>query len=417
MKINKILLLLLFIVIHSSIYSQISIEYCQSEAKKNYPLVKKYDLIEKSVDYSLSNANSNYYPQVSFTGIAGMVDGMPEFSLPGQESSSNDYNLISIIQLNQNIWDGGITSAHKDKYIAESEIEKADLDITFNQLEDRINNIFFGILLIDERMRLLDILYDNLNRNLKNVETAVTNGTAYKSDMDEIKVEILNTEKSKAELSFSKNSYLNMLSAFIGKDIDENSSFIKPEPIHQYASLAIKRPELSLFQNQKTLVDAQYSMSTASLYPKIGLLGLGVFIEPGINFGTSDITNLMVGGLNLSWEIGGLYTSSNNRQLAKINTEKINSLEETFLFNTKLDLSQSDNEIKKLKLLIEKDNEIIELKSRVKKSYEIKFNNGVATMTELLNKTNEENLARQDKIMHEIQYMMASFKYKNMTGN
>ena len=36
----------------------------------------------------------------------------------------------------------------------------------------------------------------------------------------------------------------------------------------------------------------------------------------------------------------------------------------------------------------EKDNEIIELKARVKKSYETKYNNGVATMTELLNKTN-----------------------------
>ena len=419
MKLNKIssTLFVLIVIMLNNICGQISLEYCQSEAKKNYPLVKKYDLIEQSKEYSLSNANSMYYPQLSITAIAGMVDGMPEINLPGQESTSNDYNLISMIQVNQNIWDGGITSSNKDIIKAESAIESADLDISFNKLEERVNNIYFGILLINKNINLLKIYQDNLNRNLKNINTAVENGTAYRSDIDEVEVQLLKNDQKETELKFNRKAYLDMLSVLIGKIIDDNEVFEMPESDDSVISLAIKRPELSLFKNQMKLVQAKYDMSQTSLYPKIGLMGIGIFIEPGINFATSEITRLMVGGLNLSWEIGGLYKSSNNNELTQIGLEKVNSIQETFLFNTKMELGQSEREIEKIKILIEKDVEIVRLKESIKNSYEIKYKNGVSTMSELLNRINDENLAKQDKALHEIQYLMASYKYKNLIGN
>ena len=419
MKLNRISiwLLILSIIMLNTTYSQITLEYCQSESKKNYPLVKKYDLIEQSKEYSLSNANSMYYPQLSITAIAGMVDGMPEINVPGQESTSSDYNLISMIQLNQNIWDGGITSSNKEVIKAESAIESADLDISFNKLEERVNNIYFGILLINENINLLKIYQDNLNRNLKNINTAVENGTAYKSDLDEVKVQLLKNDQKETELKFNRKAYIEMLSVLIGRNISDEEVFKMPESNASVISLAIKRPELALFKNQLKLVQAKYDISQTFLYPKIGLMGIGIFIEPGINFATSEITRLMVGGLNLSWEIGGLYKSSNNNQLAQIGLEKVSSIQETFLFNTKIELGQSEKEIEKIKILIEKDVEIVRLKESIKNSYQVKYKNGVSTMSELLNKINDENLAKQDKALHKIQYLMASYKYKNLTGN
>jgi len=417
MRKTLITLLLFNFFLACSIYGQLTLEMCQEKAKNNYPLINKYKLIEKSKEYSLSNANKMYYPQLSVTAIAGVVDGMPEFSLPGQESSSSDYNLISIVQLNQNIWDGGITSANKDIIEAESGIENADLDVLFHALEERINNIYFGILLIDERIQLLEILKDNLQRNLKSVKISVENGSAYKSNIDEISVEILKTDQNETELKFNRNTYLKMLSVLIGESIGENEKLKRPEISESYTSFAIKRSELSLFEKQRNLVEAKYSMSKSSLFPKIGLMGLGVFIEPGINFGPSEITRLLVGGFNLSWEIGGLYKSSNNSDLKAIGLDKINTMQATFLFNNNLELTQTENEINKLKLIVEKDTEILKLKTSIKNSYEVKYKNGESTLSELLNRINDENAANQDKILHEIQYLMTAYKYKNITGN
>ncbi len=417
MKTIKMSLLLIISISITKINAQLTLAECQQKAKNNYPLIKQYDLVEKSKEFSLSNANKAYFPQLSITAIGGIIDGFPEFSLPGQESSSNKYNLISLVQLNQNIWDGGITSANKSIIEAESEIEKADLEVSLYSIEERVNNLFFGTLLINEQGQQLQLLKDNLKRNLEVIQIAVKNGIAYKSDLDEIKVEILNAEQKIDELKYNKKAYIKMLSAMIGRDINETEEFSRPLAYDSYLAQSVSRPELSMFENQRIMLDAQNDLKGSTLFPKIGLMGIGVFVYPGISFGTSDITRLLVGGLSLSWEISGLYTNSNQNQLTKIGMSKINTLQETFLFNTNLELSKINTEIEKYRSLIEKDKNILELKSRIKTAFEVKYENGISTMSELLDRINDENVANQNLIMHEIQYIMAVYQYKNISGN
>ena len=410
-------LLFLISIGMSNINAQLTLEECQLKAKNNYPLIKQYDLLEKSREYSLSNANKAYFPQLSITAIGGVIDGFPEFSLPGQESSSNKYNLISMVQLQQNIWDGGITSTKKSIIEAESKLEKADLDVSMYEIEERLNNLFFGTLLINEQMQQLALLRENLKRNLLIIQIAVDNGTAYKSDLDEINVEILNAEQKITELQSNKNAYIKILSAMIGNDLKEDEQFIRPEDYTADLSKTIKRPELSMFENQRIMLESKNDLKGTSLYPKIGLLGFGIFVYPGISFGTSDITQLLVGGISLSWEIGGLYTNSNQNELTQIGINKINTMQETFLFNTNLELSKTNAEIEKYRSLVESDKSILKLKHSIRSSFEVKYENGISTMSELLDRINDENIATQNLIMHEIQYLMALYKHKNISGN
>ena len=165
--------------------AQVTIEHCQQKARENYPMIKQYGLIEKSKEYTLKNANKAYLPQLSINLIGGVIEGLPSFSLPGAtESSGPDLNMISIIQLNQTIWDGGVTKARKEMALASSEIELADLEVSLFALEERINHLFFGILLIDEQIQQVELLMNTLQRNYKSIENAVQFGTAYKTDLD-----------------------------------------------------------------------------------------------------------------------------------------------------------------------------------------------------------------------------------------
>jgi outer membrane protein TolC len=142
-----------------------------------------------------------------------------------------------------------------------------------------------------------------------------------------------------------------------------------------------------------------------------------VFIQPGAEFGTSSINNLMVGGLSLNWNIGGFYTNSNKKKLTELNVQKVNTQRETFLFNTNLELTQTRQELEKYKTLIDQDKKLLTLKGRIRAAYETKYENGITTMTELLNMTNEEHLAKQNLAVHEIQYLMTAYRYKNKSGN
>lgn len=413
--------LLLFLLIpFQTVFAQtdVHLDQCQTKARENFPLIKQYELIEKTKDFTLSNANKAYLPQLDVTLIGGAIAGLPSFSQPGTESSSSvDFNAISLLQFNQVIWDGGITKAKKGITEASSEVEIANLEISLFALEERVNNLFFGILLIDEQVRQMEILKSTLLRNKKRVEIALENGTAYKSDMDEVRIEILNTDQKIEELSSNKNAYINVLAAIIGEPIGVQSKFIRPKVEETFLDMENKRPELQLFKNQENLIKAQSAIDKSMLYPKIGIMGIGTFIQPGTNFGTSTINNIFIGGLSLNWSLGNLYANSNNKNLSEINLQKIAVQRKTFLFNNNLELTQTEVELKKYKNMLARDKEILMLKTRIKNAYDVKYENGVSTMSELLDRTNDENVAQQNLIVHEIQYLMKAYQYKNKTGN
>ena len=402
----------------NSAYSQVTLEECHAKARENFPLIKQYELIEKSKEYTLSNANKAYLPQLDVTVIGGVISGLPSFSPPGAESSSStDFNVISVLQLNQTIWDGGITKAKKGITEASAEMEKADLEVSLFALEERVNNLFFGILLIDEQVKQMEILKSTMARNKNRVEIAVQNGTAFKSDVDEIKVELINIDQKMEELTSNRSAYINVLAAMIGEEIADNSTFVKPKLEESLLTLENNRPELRLFQNRENLIEAQSAIDKSMLYPKIGLLGFGAFIQPGVDFGASTLNNIFVGGVSINWRLGALYQNGNNKKLNEINLEKIAVQKETFLFNNNLELTQTRLELNKYKVLLEQDREILALKSSIKKAYDVKYENGISTMSELLNKTNEESIAQQNLIVHEIQYLMKAHHYLNKSGN
>ena len=412
------LILLMLFLSPSIIVAQLNLDSCQRKALNNYPLIKQFGLIEQSKELSLSNANKAYLPQFDITLIGGIIEGMPSLGQPGTESSSSvDGKLIGIGQINQVIWDGGMTKASKGIIEASSEIEKADIEVSLYQLEDRINNLYFGILLIDEQIAQLELLKKNLIRNQNRIQQAIENGTAFKSDADELKVELINVEQKKAELSYNKQAYTNILAAMIGEGISEEEIFTRPLSESDILGLSNNRPELIKFNNQRSLIEANAQLNKSMLYPKIGILAFGVGLSPAVDFGTSELNHLLVAGLSVSWQLAPLYKNGNNKKLTSINLQRIENQQETFLFNTKLDLSQTEIELQKLKKLIEQDIEILALKTSIKEAYTVKHENGVATMSQMLDKINDENLAKQQMIMHEIQYLMKTYSYLNKSGN
>jgi outer membrane protein TolC len=393
-----------------------SLDDCQAKARANYPLVKQYDLIEKSTEFTISNASKAYLPQFNVTGIGGyIIKGLPSF-IPGAESNDK-VQFIGIGQLNQTIWDGGATRAQKEIAGASGEVDKANVDVALHAVTERVNQLFFSVLLLDEQRNLLNLLTENLNRNIKAVKLSNENGLAYSMDVDEVKVETLKVEQRIAELVYARQGYATMLALMMGIPPDGSIQLIKPEILTFSESPTINRPELSLYQYQRKQVESQAKMTKVGNMPKVGLLGAGILIQPGIAFGPEKLNSLAIAGLSLSWNTHSLYTNSNNRELSKINLDRINNQQETFLFNTNLQLTQERSDIEKQKHVLLKDDEIVKLKSSIKKGYEVKYQNGLCTMNDLLTATNGESDAFANRAIHEIQLLMSAYDYKTTSGN
>jgi outer membrane protein TolC len=394
--------------------TSLSIDTCYAMARRNYPIIKQFALIEKSKEFTISNANKAYLPQVSVTAIGGFISGLPS---SGAESESGNAKFIGVGQINQTIWDGGATRVQKDIASANADVEEANIEVQLYSLRDRVNQIYFGILLLDEQKKQLDTLRKNLNRTLSNAKLSMENGLAYQSDVDEVNAEVLRVEQNLIASSFARKGYVEMLSHLIGRALREDLLLQTPQTIESTSAWSSRRPELNFYASQLQMVELQSNMNRVNNMPKLGLLGFATIIEPGVTFGPSSLSNVFVGGVSLSWNTGNLYKTSNNRQLDKIQMARINNQQEVFTFNNNLQLKQSNSEIEKQRAIVSKDKEIILLKKKITQSYQLKYKNGLASMTDLINCFYKESEARNEQSLHQVQLVLAQYNYKTVSGN
>lgn len=388
----------------------LSIDSCYALAERNYPLIKQYDLVEKTKEYTLSNAGKAYLPQVNVTAIEGIVFG-------GPGGGGGSLQFIGLAQVNQTLWDGGATKTQKNIITASSETDKTAIDVSLHDIRSRVNQLYFGILLIDEQLKQLEVQNAILNNNIDRVSKLNENGLSYKTDVDEIKVEQLKLDQQKTEFNYTRNGYVNMLSLLIGVRLNEQATLQKPLVSRPFIDMQIMRPELSFYKSQRNLVNAQAAMQHVNLMPKIGLLGAGVAFAPGIHLGQDKLSTIGVAGLSASWNISGLYKNSNEKQLTKLQLDKINVQEETFLFNTNLQLSQTASNIERQKAILSKDDDIVNLRKTIRENYQLKYDNGSGPLFDLLNATEKESEARAQKALHEMQLLMTLYDYKTISGN
>ncbi|HCB63227.1 MAG: transporter [Bacteroidetes bacterium GWF2_43_63] len=418
MSTRLLLLLLLIASIPATSHAQLTLEQCYEKARNNYPLVSQYGLIEKSEAYNLSNAAKAWLPQLSFSAKATWQSEVIElpFTMPGVGEMDHD-QYQATLELSQTVWDGGATGARREMYKASSELEKQKYEVDLYTIKERVNQLYFGILLLNEQLNLNAVLLKDLETNYNRVEASMNNGMASQADLDAVRVEQLKAGQMKAELLASEKSFIEMLSAFTGENISIETVFVKPDAsLISQETNSILRPEVQLFDAQSNLFASQQKMVRAGTMPKLGLFAQGGYGKPGLNMLSNELNPFFIGGVRLSWNISGFYTQSNEIQLLKINQRGADIQKQTFLFNTNMKIAQQRNEIAKFQELLKSDDEIIRLRQGIQHTTEVRVENGTATASDLIRDLNAVNRSMLDKAMHEMQMLSAMYNLKNSTN-
>lgn len=417
---KKLILLLLFYSLSISGYMQsLTIEQCYALARQNYPLIKQYDLIEKYRTYNLAYAAKSYLPQLSLQARASWQSDITEFpeefnnildrmGVDGIEFPSKDQYRI-VLELYQNIWDGGLTTSKQKSIKAQSEIEKQNMEVSLYALYQQINQLYFGILLLEEQLKQNELFMKELNRNYQCIEKFIDNGLANSSDLNKIKVEILMREQTKSEMTYNRKAYVLMLSLLIGQNINEETRLEKPESSVELKE-EINRPELKRYDAQLKLNDIQQKATLAKGMPRIGLFAQGAYANPGLNMFKSGFSPYFMGGISLSWNLSGLYTYGDENKNLNINANSIAIQKETFLFNLNQQVSKTNSDIEKAKELMQKDDEIIALREQIKTTSEVKVENGTLSVNDYLQDIVLADMARQNKVLHEMQWLLALYQ-------
>ena len=420
----KTITLFLALVSYAPCFAQLSIEACYEKARANYPLIKQYGLIEKTKEYNLSNAAKGYLPQVTFSAQATYQSDVTEIPIDLDAIGLTGVKIPSVSQdqykmelaLSQTLWDGGAIRSERKTLRTQAEVDQRDMDVNMYTINERVNQLYFGVLLADAQLEQNKVLQAELRRSCEQVSSYIKNGIAQQSDLDAIRVDLLKAKQTEAQFEHTKRAYREMLSRLIGEEIGEETRLVKPEAVRPLTK-ENNRPELELYQARIRNLRAQDSRITAGMMPKLGLFVTGGYGKPGLDMFEDNFKAYYLAGVRLSWNLGSLYTRKNDRRKIQTGIRSIETQRETFLFNTSLDVAQRNATIDKYIDQLKYDDEIIALRGSVKRASEAKMANGTLSGTDLTRDIHAEQSAIQDKILHEMELLQAIYNLKYVTNN
>jgi len=410
------------LILPAMLYAQsqsLSLQKAYELAQQNYPLIKQRELIKQTSEYSEENLGKGFLPQINLSGQATYQSAVTQVKLPApgifiEPLSKDQYRIVG--DVNQLIYDGGAIKQQKGIQYLSDEVEQQKIEVELYKLKERINQIFLGVLFLDEQLKQVDLVRSDLNNGITRVEAQVNNGVALKSNLNVLKAELLKTDQRAIEIRSSRKGYIDVLSLFINQPLPENIKLEKPVLAGSVLNSDIQRPELKLYSTQEKLLGGQYKVIGARNKPKASLFFQGGYGRPSLNLFTNDFDFFYTTGLRLNWSIGGFYTEKREKKIIELNQKSVDIQKEVFLFNTNAQLKQQQSEFDKLQKLIATDNDIIDLRIKVKDAAKAQLENGVITANDYLREVNAEDQARQSLITHQIQLLQAQINYQTISG-
>ena len=402
-----------------------TLDECQQAAERNYPLIKRMDLIRQTTDLNVGNIQKGWLPQVSVMAQSTYQSNVTAF--PDQMQALYKQMCISMeglrkdqyrvgIDVQQLVFDGGAIRNQKEMTRLQGVVESAQNEVSMYSVRQRVNEMYFALLLLDEQILLNKDLQALLNGNEKKLASLYKKGTAAEVDYLNVKAERLNVEQQMTSLQSQRQTVASMLSVFCGIEVKK---LVKPEVVG--TSAENNRPELRLIDSQIRLANAQEKALHSALLPRLGVFASGFYGYPGYNMFEDMMhrkwsLNGMVGA-RLTWNIGAFYTHKSDKAKLKLMRQSAENSREVFLFNNNLEQIRQDENISRYRKLMAEDEEIISIRSSIRKAAESKLAHGIIDVNDLVREINAENATRVKRSVHEIEMLKEIYNQKYTKNN
>lgn len=389
-------------------------------ARSHYPVLRDKQLIQKTAQLTLSNLQKGFLPQFTLSGQATYqsdVTSVP-VSLPGfqiESPAKDQYKVLA--DVSQLVYDGGQIKQQKLLQAQSARVEEEKVEVELHQLRDRVNQLYLGILYLDQQLRQVDLVKTDIQSGINRVQAQLEEGVAFRSSVAMLKAEWLKADQRSIDMNASREGWLQVLSLLTGRELKRETKLAEPATTASAAaSTNINRPELKLFNSQRLLADQQKKLIRSRTLPKVSVFAQGGYGRPGLNMLLNEFDFYYIGGIRFNWSLSSLYTVKKEKEQADISKQRIAVQQDIFLLNTQTQLTQQQAEVRRLEQLLQSDESIIELRRLVTESARAQLDNNVITANDYLKEVNAEDQARQSAIMHRLQLLQARINYQTISG-
>ncbi|MBC7642400.1 MAG: TolC family protein [Flavobacterium sp.] len=414
----KRILITLFslIVIHTNAQRIVSLEECYALANKNYPLSKQTALLQQKSVYEIDALNKGKLPKIDLNAQATYqsdVTGLP-ILIPNVTPLNKD-QYRATLDVNQLLYNGGIIDANTKFKAAQTKTQQQQVEVNLYQIKNKINQLYFSVLMLQERKAILISKQVQLTSKIKEVTTGVKFGAILPASELVLEAENLKIKQQLTEIQFDKKRVLDNLSTLIFSPLDKNITLEKPNIATDF-SKDTNRSELKLFDLQNEQIEISKEVISKNNMPKVNAFGQAGYGNPGLNMLDNSFQTFYMLGLKANWNVFDWNKSKIEKQALSISENIIATEKETFLLNNTMQVQEMENEIKKSEEIIKTDSEIINLREYVVKSSGAQLRNGVITSSEYLMELTNLYEAKNNQKLHEIQLALAKANYQVTKG-
>lgn len=436
-KITRLLLVLLVISAipqFALAQQQVTLSEALNFALQNNTKVRKARLDIDGGRYKVEEVRAQALPTI--TGTSGLtynaIIGQLVADIGGQTQSfrmGQKWNSTAGVQLSQQLFNQQVFTGLQAARSSE-EYYSLTAQLTEEQVIEMVANNYYQVLVNREQLNVVDNNIKNVKVIEKIISNQFSNGLAKKIDVDRIKVNLTNLQTQREQTLNAITQLENQLKFSMGMPVTTPITLpstelteVKELPIFKDSIALTNRTEIKLLDNQDKLLWLQRKAYVAEYYPSLSLTGNYTYSSQSNSFDflNSNATAIGFGssaiGLSLKIPIfNGFLTRSKIRQAdVNINKAKQDRVETTNALNlayenAKIELSNSINTIN-----AQKKN--TELAQEIYQSTQNNYNNGLASLTDLLDTENSLTQAQNSYTQALLNYKIAEIQLIKSNGN
>jgi len=397
----------------------------QDSAVMRDPRGRELALLMKQSRLRQQNLTAERRPTLTMEGQAQYQSDVAKipFSLPGGISPPTPQHdtYDAHMAAGQKLYDPtiGARRAVEDAQLAESQ---ARLKAELYPLRQNVSDAFFAALQAQSQIAELEHTITDLQAQQRVAAARVREGTALPSEEKALRAEILRRRQSVAEAAANRRAGLAILADLTGKSFDSTTLLGATDLAVHVArardSLAVlrTRPEYEQFARSRALLEQQEGARKAQDLPKVSAFGRAGYGRPGLNPLSTKFDNYWLTGIQFQWAPWTWGTGRRDRQILELQRQIITAEEEQFTNTLRRGVEQDLANIDRLESAVREDDEIVALRESILTETRTRFNEGVVTSADYVDRQTDVLSARTSRALHRVELAQARARFLNTLG-
>lgn len=404
-----------------------TLEELVEAAREHHPSLAKQPLLQKSRNLQHSRLSSAYYPQLSVGGQATWQSQVTEVDVPvpGVSISPPPRDQYrATLDLQQTIWDGGVTSDQKKVVDERTSVEHERANLEWYQIRDRVAGLYFNAVVQQELEAQASTLDAYLDTLIETTELLVAQGLATERDVLLLEARQLEAKQARVDATQALEGVRRSLEDVTGHPLPPGTE-LAPPPAECSARLrkrpspaTIRRPELAVLDAQTALLDAQEELNRAKDRPRLGAFATAGYGRPGLNFLSDQFEFYAIGGVQFTLPLTYLYAGTHRKGDQNLAVQRALISEEREVVMTRVNLEYNEHraELARLEAAAELDAKLLQVREAARKQTELQVELGTSSTSDLVNDLTQEAQARSRQAVHRAQRSLACHRLALIRG-